>query len=166
MKFFTTEFRNKKEKVEKYPDVPVLTQYPFDIDSKDYSNTTFELNAKAMEMMGWEPNKAKVNKVTFGRNAETKELMIANISGINPGKESDITLKNTFSNLKFLKYLELSFEDLDSTKMNEFRLDIMDDEGVMVATLSRMIEEEEVVEEKEEEVKQEIESDSTQIKFV
>jgi len=133
MKLFTTDLLVRKVVQEKYPNEAVLTQFPYSAENAKFINTRFVLNKKAMEMLGLQNETAKANKITWGRSI-TGEPMLAAITGVDKAKESDITAENTFSSLRFLKFLEKTFE-IDATNENNYNLEITDDEGIKVATL-------------------------------
>lgn len=131
---FTTKLILKKDKEERYS-FPVLTQYSYNYSNKN-ENTKFELNLAALEGFGFTPDTPNVNKINWGVDEETGKLLLANTKGLIEDKISNITAKNTFSNLNFMDRLVKEFY-IDPLQVHDFKLNLQtDEEGIVVATIS------------------------------
>lgn len=114
---FTTT-KKKLEDKEKYPNHAVITQ----------DGTTFSLNKKAMEVLGYELNKANVNFITNGFDEENN-LVVANLK-LDGAYTNNITAKNTFSSSKFAERIKSQFD----TELAEFELvQAFEEDGVKYA---------------------------------
>jgi hypothetical protein len=137
---FTTKLQLKKDKPEeKYP-YPVLTQHSYNVEIKG-ENTKFSLNQAAMVEFGFTPDTANVNKINWGIDEETGDLMLANTKGLVRSKLSQITANNTFSNQSFLDRLVNKFT-VDPLQVHEFKLNLQPDENDFIVATMELISEE------------------------
>lgn len=131
---FTTKLQLKKDKPEEKYSYPVLTQHSYNVEVKG-ENTKFSLNQAAMIAFGFTPDTTNVNKINWGIDEETGDLMLANTKGLIQSKFSQITAGNTFSNQAFLDKLVKEFS-IDPLQVHEFKLNLQPDENdFMVATM-------------------------------
>ena len=88
-----------------------------------------------MAAFGFIPDTANVNKLNWGIDEETGNLMLANTKGLLKDKLSQITASNTFSNQAFLDKLVKEFS-IDPLQVHEFKLNLQPDENdFMLATM-------------------------------
>ena len=131
---FTTKLVLKKDKPEEKYNYPVLTQHSYNVEDKG-AYTKFELNNAAMVAFDFESNTPNVNKINWGVDEETGNLLLANTKGLIEDKISNITAANTFANQAFLDKLVKEFS-IDPLQIHEFKLNLQPDEnGFVVATL-------------------------------
>lgn len=121
-------FRNKKkEAVEKYVKTAVLTY------KKEEDTKKFYLNKCAIEALGYDLGKVTGNMIAYAREGESNVLLLVNTTGTPTEGEdkipnqSRITLKNSFSNSKFLEKME-TFINGELTDGMEFMLAEMQEE--------------------------------------
>src|SRR5574344_310528 len=119
---FTTKLLVRKDKPEEKYSYPVLTQHSYNVEVKG-ENTKFSLNQAAMVEFGFTPDIANVNKINWGIDEETGDLMLANTKGLVRSKLSQITANNTFSNQSFLDKLVNKFT-VDPLQVHEFKLNL------------------------------------------
>lgn len=137
---FTTKLCLRKDKPEEKYEFPVLTQHSYNVEVKG-ENTKFSLNQAAMVAFKFIPDTANVNKLNWGIDEETGNLMLANTKGLLKDKLSQITASNTFSNQAFLDKLVKEFS-IDPLQVHEFKLNLQPDENdFMLATMELISEE-------------------------
>jgi len=134
---FTTNLLTKKTKTVKYPDLAVLTQHAYAAGDKK-TNTKLELNDLAMTLMGYTLNTPNVNTITWGVDSATGNLMLANVEGVDKLKQAVITADNSFSNQKAMERL-IAQTGADVAVVNEFLLDIREEDGLMVLRIDGLI---------------------------
>lgn len=119
---FTTT-KKKIERGELFPDEAVLIAHVLPEDKS--SKSVFSLNSKAMQLFGFPMNTANVSKLTHGYD-ENNNLVLATIDadGI---YTSNVTAKNTFSNLKFFERLSKQF-GIDGFSEEYFRLHLIEED--------------------------------------
>lgn len=125
---FTTT-KKKEERVEKYPNIAVLTLLGKTTEDIKFAKVAFQLNKRAMEAFGFPMNTPSVSKIANGYN-ENNEVVLAAID-TKDGYTSLITAKNTFNSQKLANRLEKAFPGII-----EFRLNIVDIDGVKYSTVS------------------------------
>jgi len=140
---FTTILKNKKEKNKEKYDFPVLTQYSYNVAIKG-EKTKFELNKAAMEAFEFILNTPNTNKINWGIDDETGDLMLANTFDQISDKVSNITANNTFSCQALLdKIAEKLF--IDPLMVNEFELYLHDEGDYKVASMKLIVEDSECI---------------------
>lgn len=127
---FTTT-KKKQEKVELFPDMAVLTQFPYVKDSK-FSKTVFKLNPKAMEAFGFTMNTPNVNKIANGFD-EHNNIVLAALD-TNDIYTSNVTAKNTFSSQKLMERIASEL-GIDMAEQHHFELKVAEYDGVKVSYL-------------------------------
>lgn len=137
---FTTKLLVRKDKPEEKYSYPVLTQHSYNVEVKG-ENTKFSLNQAAMVEFGFTPDTANVNKINWGIDEETGDLMLANTKGLVKSKLSQITANNTFSNQSFLDKLVNKFT-VDPLQVHEFKLNLQPDENDFIVATMELISEE------------------------
>ena len=120
---FTTT-KKKVEEKEMFPNDAVLTQHVLPENEKGKS--VFSLNSKAMQLLGFPMNTANTSKITHGFD-ENNNLVLATIETDGP-YTSNVTAKNTFSNLKFFERLAKQF-GIDGFSEQYFRLYLIEEDN-------------------------------------
>jgi len=87
--------KQKEEKVDKYPDLPVLTY----IGSSDGKTKKWQINQKAAELLNYSNSQITGKMISYGPLNEL--LFIANTTGVETQNDAKINLDNSFSNSKF-----------------------------------------------------------------
>jgi hypothetical protein len=120
---FTTT-KKKVEKEELFPDVAVMTLHK--LSEEKGSKTVFELNRKAMEMLGFPMNTPNVSRIAHGYD-ESNNLVVATLD-TKDIYTSNVTAKNTFSNQKLFERLNKQF-NIDGFSVEFFMLELIDTDG-------------------------------------
>lgn len=110
--------RQKKNMIEKYPDIPILTLEAIEDETK---NTKMRLNKKAYKVLNL--NEEDANYMAFSFNAVTGEIVVINANKFDSGNNIRISKNGVMSNKKHFYLLRKMFNTPDNEDLEVQILD-------------------------------------------